>query len=413
MADSIRVYERIREIPAQAWDALHTDDDSPFVSHEWLCALEDTGCASSAAGWQPSHLTRWRDGQLVAAAPAYLKRHSEGEFVFDFQWANVAARLGVDYYPKLLVAVPFTPATGSRLLRAPGEDLGETARALGGAARELVKKYDLSSAHVLFPHEREAGALEDEAGFARRCGVQFHWQNAGYKGDEDFLSRFQSKRRHAIKTERAQPAKDRVTITTHEGDGITPELVEPMFRFYRSTVDKFMWGRRYLNRAFFERVAQTFKHRLAWVVARDEGGRPIAGAFNARRGGVLYGRYWGATEERKHLHFNVCFYHGISECIARGDGRFEPGAGGEHKLARGFEPALTHSAHFIADRRLDGVLRDFLSREGPAVRNAVEREREGGPLRRKQGVEESANIGREKLRENDEGGEASETPRGE
>lgn len=408
MADTIRVYERIRDIPAEAWDALHTDDDSPFVEHEWLCALEETGCASAERGWRPSHLTRWRDGLLVAAAPAYVKSHSEGEFVFDWQWASVAARLGVAYYPKLVLAVPFTPATGSRLLRAPGEDLHDAADALANAARALARREGYSSVHALFAHEHEARALVDDAGFLLRLGMQFHWTNDGYRSYDDFLARFQSKRRHALKTERAQPARDHITLRTYERDDITDALVDPMFAFYASTVDKFMWGRRYLNRAFFARVARSFRHRLAWVLAHDASGAPLAGAFNVRRGGVLYGRYWGASEERKFLHFNVCFYHGIAECIARGDRRFEPGAGGEHKLARGFEPTLTQSAHWIADPKLDRVLRDYLGRERSALTEAVERERAEGPLRRKahpitHGHAHAA------LRENDEAGEAEES----
>jgi predicted N-acyltransferase len=382
MAMRVRIIESIRDIPHEAWDALHTDDDSPFVEWTWLEALEAAGCAAPRAGWAPRHLTFWRDGQLVAAAPAYVKGNSEGEFVYDWSWAGVAERLGIEYYPKFLVAVPFTPANGSRLLRAPGESLDEVAGWVAKTAIETARAMDLSSVHVNFTHEAECAALERQ-GLATRYGVQFHWRNEGYGTFDDFLARFQSKRRHAIKRERAQIERDAMRIDTLTGDAITPDLVDPMFRFYVSTVDKFFYGRRYLNKKFFERVVNTFRHRLHWVVARDADGTPVAGAFNATRGGRLYGRYWGADAERPFLHFNVCFYHSIAECIRAGWKLFEPGAGGEHKLARGFEPTITYSSHWIADRKLDAVLRDFMAREQVAVRESVDRELAESPLRRK------------------------------
>jgi predicted N-acyltransferase len=382
MTAQLRVHESIHEIPQPAWDALHTDEDSPFVEWAWLAALEDARCVGRARGWTPRILGRYRDGQLVAAAPAYIKDNSEGEFVYDWAWADVASRLRVAYYPKLVFAVPFTPATGTRLLRAPGEGLDETAELFGQGARALADKLDLSGVHVLFPRESEAAALA-RCGYVRRYGVQFHWHNEGYRTFDDFLARFQSKRRNALRRERAQLVRDGMRVVTHRGDAITRDLIDPMLTFYLATVDKFVWGRRYLNRAFFERVVECFRHRLEWVVAYDGAGAPVAGAFNAARGKKLYGRYWGATREYPFLHFNVCFYKGIEDCITEGRAVFEPGAGGEHKLVRGFDPTVTHSAHWIADARLARVLGDFLSREGPAVHAAVERELAESPLRRK------------------------------
>jgi predicted N-acyltransferase len=219
--------------------------------------------------------------------------------------------------------------------------------------------------HVLFPHEAEANEWA-AAGFMPRLGVQFHWQNEGYATFDDFLARFSSKKRTQLRREAKQPAKDGVTIERLGPDDYTPAVTRRMFELYLTTVDKFMWGRRYLNLKFFELLVERFRHRLAWVVARKDGDI-IAGAFNVERGKRLYGRYWGATVDLPFLHFNVCYYHGIEECIARGLEVFEPGAGGEHKRARGFDPTITYSAHWIEDLRMRGILRDFVTRERAAI----------------------------------------------
>jgi predicted N-acyltransferase len=315
--------------------------------------------------------------------PAYEKTHSEGEFVFDWGWADAAMRAGIAYYPKLVVAVPFTPATGRRLLRAQGVALAEAARLAAAAIRLVVRERGLSSAHVLFSHADECAALERE-GFARREGVQFHWHNEGYTSFDDFLSRFQAKKRHALKRERAQLARDAITVETVRGEALSPSMARELYELYTTTVDKFTWGRRYLSEAFFRLLLERFRHRLELVLARDAHRMLVAGAINASRGTRLYGRYWGAFEERPFLHFNVCYYHSIEDAIARGLSTFEPGAGGEHKLARGFDPTITYSAHWIEDDRLDRAVRAFLAREVPAMRAAVERERAESPLRRKE-----------------------------
>ncbi len=380
MAVTVRALEAIRDVPREAWDALHGETDSPFVEWEWLDALESTGCAVPERGWIPRHLVMERDGLLVAAMPAYIKTNSEGEFVFDHQWAGLASRLGLDYYPKLIAAAPFTPATGARILTAPGESVVACASMMNEAAHDLATKLDLSSIHVLFPHEAHAYAFES-AGLALRLGVQFHWHNEGYSDFESFLRRFPSKRRTAIRRERAQLERDGDRIETVRGDAITQDLVSPMFAFYKSTVEKFSWGRQYLRRAFFTRIVERFRHRLEWVIARDRAGEPIAGAFNLRRGPTTYGRYWGARIERKFLHFHVCFYHGIDDAIRHGVQTFEPGAGGEHKRSRGFEPTITYSAHTLLDTRMDRIVREFLAREAPAVRAWVADERAQSPLR--------------------------------
>jgi predicted N-acyltransferase len=359
--------ERVRDVPREAWDALVGEDDSPFVEHTWLDCLEEAGCVRPQAGWLPRHLALYRGDRLVAAAPAYVKGNSEGEFVFDWSWADLAHRLGVDYYPKVVVAVPFTPATGARALVAPGEDRDAVVAAFATALREWVESIDASSIHVLFPRDDEAAAWE-RAGFLRRAGLQFHWFREGATSFADYLERFNAKRRHQIRREVAQPAKDGVTIETLAPQDVTPAVVRAMHRFYLSTVDKYFYGRRYLNARFFQLVAERFRDRLAWVVAKKDGDL-VAGAFNVQKGRVLYGRYWGADVELPFLHFNVCYYHGIAHCITYGLDVFEPGAGGEHKLARGFRPTETCSAHWIGNARLRAVLEPHLARERERVKN--------------------------------------------
>jgi predicted N-acyltransferase len=352
------------------------------MSYAWLEALEHTGCAAPERGWAPLHLTLHRDGELVAFAPAYLKGNSEGEFVFDHSFARFAeASLGLDYYPKLVVAVPFTPATGSRLLVRPGESRPELFSAFAAGLCQVCKELGLSSAHVLFPKQAEADALV-QAGLARRTGVQFQWHNAGYASFDDFLARFNAKRRHQIRRERREALAQGVDVEVLTGSDLTPALADFVFDFYCTTVDKHFWGRRYLNRAFFEEVLVRLQDRIHLVVGRDRASkRPIAGAFNLLGAEALYGRYWGSLEERNFLHFEVCFYRGIEDAIARKLLRFEPGAGGEHKLARGFEATPTYSAHHLADPRFDHAVRDFLRREDAALKEQILASRDESGLR--------------------------------
>jgi predicted N-acyltransferase len=365
----LRLLGRVRDVPENAWNGLVGADGSPFVEWAWLDCLEEADCVGGDSGWVPHHFALFRDEKLVAAAPAYLKGNSEGEFVFDWSWADLAHRLRLSYYPKLVLAVPFTPATGQRVLVAPGEDQAEIVRAFSQAARAIVREGELSSAHVLFPGEAESKAWVD-AGFLSRLGVQYHWRNEGYVTFDDFLGRFNSKRRNQLKREIAQPAKDGVVIETLSAKDLTTDVVQSMYRLYLSTVDKFTWGRRYLTPRFFDLVAERFSDRLAWVVARLDG-EIIAGAFNVKKGKTLYGRYWGSKVDLPFLHFNVCYYHGIRQAIAEGLDTFEPGAGGEHKRVRGFDPAVTYSAHWIEDERFRGILASYLERETAAVRELV------------------------------------------
>ncbi|WP_437747828.1 GNAT family N-acetyltransferase [Sorangium sp. So ce1504] len=364
------VHDTIREIPESEWNALHGVSEAPFLTWAWFDALERTGCVGEAAGWLPHHITLRAEGALLAAAPAYLKDNSEGEFVFDHGWASASHQIGAPYYPKLVVAVPFTPATTPRLLVRRPEDRPALLPVLAETLRKLVARSRISSAHVLFPTEDEAASLSDAA-MAHRCGVQFQFENEGYRTLDDFLARFNAKRRHQIRREMRESTRQGLSIDTLRGAEITPEIVDAMFGFYVSTVEKFAWGRQYLNRAFFEEIAARLRGGGAQggveIVLAREGKRPIAGALNLAGPTTLYGRYWGASEERPFLHFNVCYYHPVEDCIARGLRRFEPGAGGSHKLVRGFAPSVTHSAHHIAHPRLDAAVREFLVRERAAV----------------------------------------------
>lgn len=308
--------------------------------------------------------------------------NSEGEFVFDWSWADLANRMGIEYYPKLVLAVPFTPATGDRVLCHPKRDRAETIAVFAEALRSVVKELELSSAHVLFPPEDEARVWA-EAGFAMRHGVQYHWSNrsAGppFTSFEDFLTTLPQKKRTQLRRERKQPAMDGVEISTLGPDEYTREMADVMYALYTTTVDKYFYGRRYMKKRFFELLTERFRDRLAWVVARKDG-NVIASAFNIKKDGIIYGRYWGTTVDMPFLHFNVCYYHGVEQAIREGCTTFNPGAGGEHKKVRGFAPTLTFSAHHIANARFRGIIESFLERERRGVAAYIEedkRERAG------------------------------------
>ncbi len=377
MAESNIEYElsthaSIRDVGEAEYRALVKDETPPFLRFEWLDALEQSGCATAETGWLPMFVVLRRGGKTVAVAPAYVKGHSDGEFVFDHAWARFAeSSLGIPYYPKLVLAVPFTPATGPKLLVASGEDPIRAHAALCQGLGRVTEVLELSSAHVLFPPPEEALLLE-KAGLSIRYGVQYHWTNPGYETFDDFLARFRSKRRAAVRRERREMARQNIDLVIHTGSELRGGLVDLAYSFYLSTVDKYVWGRRYLNREFFQRVCETMGEQIHLVVAYERATKkPLGGAFNLLGKDALYGRYWGCLEERPFLHFNVCFYAGIEDCIARGLERFEPGAGGEHKQARGFEPTITRSAHLALDPRLSSAVGDFLAREREAVSEYV------------------------------------------
>lgn len=372
---SLRVVERIREIPREAWDALVREDASPFVEHTWLDCLEEANCVGAQAGWIPRHLALYDGDELVAAAPAYIKTNSEGEFVFDWSWADLASQMGFDYYPKLVIAVPFTPATGDRVLVHPKANRLETIAVFARAARALAHELHLSGAHVLFPREDEARAWT-ESGFSMRYGVQYHWSNASppFGTFENFLATLPQKKRTQIRRERKQLDMDGVTVRTLRPDELDSTVARTMHALYTTTVDKYYYGRRYMKPKFFELIASRFAHRLAWAVAEKDGAI-VASAFNVQNGKTLYGRYWGTHVDFPFLHFNVCYYHGIDEAIRHGLATFNPGAGGEHKRIRGFYPTITHSAHHLENTRFRQIVDAFLAREREAIAEHVASER--------------------------------------
>ena len=361
----VKLLESIADVPQSSWDALVDAQAAPFLEWGWLEALESSGSVRRATGWRPRHLTLWRGNRLVAAAPAYLKDDSHGEFVFDWSWATAAERVGLRYYPKLILAAPLTPATGRRVLVAEGEDRKARTRELMRAALEYARSEGLSSLHVLFPTEEEAQLLGEE-GFGIRHGVQYHFLNEGYGSFEDVLARFTSKRRNQIRRERRSTSEHHLQLRTLRGEALADVDAAEVYRLYASTVDKFAWGRRYLTEDFFVRVLRTFRHRVELVQA-VRAGQVVAGAFNVSGPSALYGRYWGCFEEVPFLHFDVCVYQGMEETVRRGLSRFEPGAGGEHKLVRGFFPALTYSGHWIFHGPLDRAVREFLGHERAAI----------------------------------------------
>jgi uncharacterized protein len=367
----LRVHRSITELPKAAWDALVPPEGAPFVEWGWLEALEQTGCAVPEHGWTPRHLALWEGNRLVAAAPAFLKSDSDGEFVFDWTWASGAQRAEIRYYPKLVIAVPFTPATGPRLLTAPGEDRVFRVRQLMQGALEVAQAEGLGSVNVLFCTAEESELLAS-LGFAQRVGVQYQWHNRGYRSFEDFSGRFRSRRRNQIRRERRAPLTAGVEVRTLRGAAVGEVDADRLYELYAATLDKYPLGHRTLTPAFFKVVLSRFADRIEVVEAR-KAGRLVAGALNLSSAHAVYGRYWGCFEEHPFLHFNVCLYHPVEECIARGVPRFEPGAGGEHKLVRGFEPTLTWSAHWMADPRLDRAVRDFVSIEAEAIRQGLPR----------------------------------------
>jgi uncharacterized protein len=377
---ALSVHGRIGDLPAAEWDALFAHEPgraTPFVRHAFLAALEESGAAAPRTGWRARHLALRRRGRLVAAAPAYARSGSDGDFGRDWGWAAAAERAGVPYYPKLVLTVPFTPATGRRILVAHGEDRREMVARLVDAARRLAVEEGMHAVQALFPAEDEAGDLE-RAGLAVRVDFQYHWGNDGYRTMDDFLARFPSKRRNAIRRERAAPARQGIAIRTVRGEELArdPEgWAATCFRMHRASTDRMAWGMRWVGRGFYARALAAMPDALEVVEARREG-RPIATAFNVAGPGRLYGRYWGAVEEHPFLHFNVALYHSIEECIARGVQVFEGGAGGEHKLARGFEPAETWSAHLALDARLDAAVRRHLAEERAERLEAMRRWRE-------------------------------------
>ena len=375
----LEVKERLADVSPEAWNAL-VGDGSAFLEWEWLSSLEDAGCVSARAGWLPQHLTLWSGRELIGACPLYVKAHSMGEFVFDHGWAEAAESAGIAYYPKLLVGIPFTPATGARFLSSPGADRPSVIRALGEALKGVCRRNGFSSAHVNFCLPDEVEALA-ECGFEHREGYQYRWTNPGWRSFEEYVAALKTKRRTQVRRERRELVDQGIAIDVREGAEVPRELLPTMYRLYRTTIDKLYWGRQYLNERLFDLLGERWQRRLCFILAR-RGDEVIAGTFNVRKGGVLYGRYWGTFEEHRFLHFNVCYYAAIEHCMQEGIERFEPGAGGEFKHLRGFDAQSTDSMHFLADRRLARAVADYLARERRAVERHIEHMEERSALRK-------------------------------
>jgi len=361
---TLQVNDRIAAIGRDAWDACAAPSGDPFVSYDFLDACEASGSAAPSEGWAARHLSLHdEDGVVIGVMPLHLKGHSQGEYVFDHSWADAYERAGGRYYPKLLGAVPFTPASGPRFLNAPGTDAATVREALLQGALTLTQRLGVSSLHVNFPTEPEWRAMA-EAGLLPRRDIQFIWRNDGYQTFDDFLAALSSNRRKTIRRERreAQHGLDIRVLTEAE---ITQAHWDAFFAFYMDTGDR-KWGRPYLTRDFFARVGATMADRIALVMA-FQGETPVAGALNFIGREALYGRQWGTLVDRPFLHFELCYYQAIDFAIARGLSRVEAGAQGDHKIARGYLPSPVYSAHFIADPALRDPVARYLEQERPAV----------------------------------------------
>jgi predicted N-acyltransferase len=403
----IRIAKSLTEVPAAAWDAcagtpvpkvqsptikaldevdlspeLSTQGyvGNPFVSHSFLLSLEQSRSVGGGSGWQPRHLlAEDASGALVGAAPCYVKSHSRGEYVFDHGWADAFERAGGDYYPKLQVSVPFTPVTGPRLLARPGANAEAIRGALAGALADITSASDLSSAHVTFLTEPEWRLL-GARGYLQRTDQQFHWENEGYGCFEDFLARRASRKRKAIRRERKEALSAGIEVHWLTGAALTEEVWDAFFAFYMETGSR-KWGRPYLTRAFFSIGSAAMADRILLVMAR-RAGRWIGGALNFIGRDTLYGRNWGAIEHHPFLHFEICYYQAIDYAIAHKLRRVEAGAQGEHKLARGYMPATTYSAHFIANPALRRAIAEYLVRERAYVKAASEELATYAPFRK-------------------------------
>ena len=407
----IRIAKSMAEVPAPAWNAcaggrvlsgeppakdeqvkvlaedkLSSDlltrgySGNPFISHGFLSSLEQSNSVGGRSGWQPRHLlAEDASDTLLGAAPCYVKSHSRGEYVFDHGWADAYERAGGDYYPKLQVAVPFTPVTGPRLLAKPGPLAHAVRGALADALVEITKASDFSSAHVTFltqPEWRELG----ERGFLQRTDQQFHWENEGYASFEDFLAALASRKRKTIRRERKEALAPGIEVRWITGSELTEEVWDAFFAFYMETGSR-KWGRPYLTREFFSIVGATMADRILLVMAR-RAGRWIGGALNFIGADTLYGRNWGCIEHHPFLHFELCYYQAIEYAIVRKLKRVEAGAQGEHKLARGYLPTTTYSAHFIANAGLRRAIAEYLARERAYVAAAGEELAAAAPFRK-------------------------------
>ncbi|CEM07672.1 unnamed protein product [Vitrella brassicaformis CCMP3155] len=376
-----QVHTKIADIKKEVWDRCVSETDSPFVEYDWLYSLEESNCACEGTGWAPFHLTVHEeeapDDDILAVVPLYIKTHSNGEYIFDHSWADFSYSNGIPYFPKLLCAVPFTPAGGARILIRPSytDERNFLRRIIASFMRKLAEDSNISSVHVNFCTQEEGESLE-AVGYMPRKSTQFHWRNYNkdtgqrYTSFDEYLSMFKGKRRGAIKRERrAVYEKEGCELVVLRGDDITPALYRTAFELYKTTIDKLIWGRQYLSVRFFELLQETGwgRRNLCLILAKKDG-RIVAGTINVVKAGHFYGRYWGAFEFVKNLHFETCYYKSVEYCIQEGIDAMQPGAGGgDFKFMRGYDPAICHSSHFIVRPELRRAIRAFLEMERDRV----------------------------------------------
>ena len=379
----VEVAPQIADIPAETWDACANPDPAtynPFLAHAFLKALEDAGTVGGRTGWTPRHLVLKLGGDIAGCAPCYLKAHSQGEYVFDHSWAEAFMQAGGDYYPKLQIAVPFTPVPGRRLLVRPGPDGENHERMLAAGAAEIAERNQISGVHITFLSEGEWCRLGTR-GFLQRTDQQFHWGNAGYGTFDDYLASLASRKRKAMRKEREQALAAGLTIEWLRGSEITEADWDVFFAFYTETGSR-KWGRPYLNRRFFSLLGASGVGGDCLLMLAKRGNRAIAGSLHMIGGDCLFGRYWGAVEHHPFLHFELCYYQAIDYAIQHRIARVEAGAQGEHKLARGYLPTKTYSAHYIVNPGLRRAIGDYLSRERKYVDAAAEELAEYAPFRK-------------------------------
>ncbi|BAU65416.1 hypothetical protein STA3757_28010 [Stanieria sp. NIES-3757] len=358
---SVAWISHFAEIPQAEWDALALPLNTPFLEWEWLNNLETSGSAIPRTGWQSCHLTVWRDRQLIAAAPFYLKSHSYGEFVFDHQWADLSYRLGVEYYPKLVGMTPFTPATGYKFLIAPGEDEEALTELMVAAIDHFCDRNRISSCNFLFV-DPDWRTLMENYGFSSWLHHSYIWGNQNFKSFDDYLQMFNANQRRNIKRERKAVVNAGLEMKVLTGEEIPRSLYPLIYRFYSSTCDKFYWGSKYLTRKFFEQLYPNYSDRVVLIAAYQEGDdkKPVGMSFCLTKGNNLYGRYWGCFEEYNCLHFEACYYKPIEWAIDNGITMFDPGAGGSHKKRRGFPATPNYSLHRFYNRRMNQILRNYI-----------------------------------------------------
>jgi predicted N-acyltransferase len=375
----VRIVEGLAQVPAEQWNAL-IGDDNPFIQHEFLAALEEHHCVGETYGWIPQHIAIYNDqDQLIGAVPMYLKDNSYGELVFDWSWADAYHRSGLRYYPKLVTAIPYTPATGPRLLVAPEADQTSVRQSLIEAAIALAESHQLSSIHWLFTNEQDTSILRDN-GLAMRLGCQFHWQNHGYTDFDDFLGALSSSKRKMIKRERRRVKEQDIALEVRHGDEMSEEQWHIFHRFYESTFER-KSGMPTLSLPFFISLAESMPRNMVIVLARHDG-RYVAGAFNMRSHDTLYGRHWGCSAEYHSLHFEACYYQGLDYCIENKLQRFEPGAQGEHKISRGFLPSPTWSAHWIAHPQFKEIIHNYCRQEQDGMQHYMDELSQHSPYKK-------------------------------